>query len=219
MSSGLCLQDRPTLLRLSIVARPFAWSWPCSLGHLYSGLEWLVRYFIIHLPGQAHQLLRQRHRFYISLCRRLRSLAALSHGSGSTFASVYWKFNVFFSISRNVSDWLDSVLFLVVSPRNPLAMYKLGAPVRELTLSYDYRSTPNPESQTLRPTAYVRPHSAHLMSPSSDMVGPSPVTSNGTETTEIDDEEQSEPGDEPATEGTGRPPQVGSYLCSCTSLH
>lgn len=94
-------------------------------------------------------------------------------------------------------------------------MCKLGASVRELTLFSDHRSTPNPESQTLRPTAYVRPHSAHLMSPSSDMVGPSPVTSNGTETTEIDDEEQSEPGDEPVAEETRGPLQVESYLCSC----
>ncbi|KAF3764552.1 hypothetical protein M406DRAFT_258214 [Cryphonectria parasitica EP155] len=52
-------------------------------------------------------------------------------------------------------------------------------------------SSQNPaDSQTLRPTTYVRPQSAHLLSPSSDIVGPSPVTSNGTETTEIDDEEQ-----------------------------
>jgi hypothetical protein len=35
----------------------------------------------------------------------------------------------------------------------------------------------------------------HLMSPGSDLVGPSPVTSNGTETTEIEDE--------PADEVTG----------------
>jgi hypothetical protein len=36
----------------------------------------------------------------------------------------------------------------------------------------------------------MRAHSAnfHLMSPGSDLVGPSPVTSNGTETTEIEDE-------------------------------
>ncbi|EAQ93468.1 hypothetical protein CHGG_01703 [Chaetomium globosum CBS 148.51] len=34
----------------------------------------------------------------------------------------------------------------------------------------------------------MRPSSAHLMSPNSDIVGPSPVTSNGTATTEIEDE-------------------------------
>lgn len=46
------------------------------------------------------------------------------------------------------------------------------------------------------------------------MVGPSPVTSNGTETTEIDDEEQSEPGDETGAAETGGPRQVGSFRCS-----
>lgn len=72
-----------------------------------------------------------------------------------------------------------------------------------------FRSTPNPvDSQTLRPTSYVRSHSAHLMSPSSDIVGPSPVTSNGTETTEIEDEALSETGDQVAPVETGGTPQV-----------
>ncbi|GAB1310289.1 SEC7 domain-containing protein [Madurella fahalii] len=45
------------------------------------------------------------------------------------------------------------------------------------------------ESQSLRPNSFTRPSSAHLLSPNSDIVGPSPVTSNGTETTEIEDDE------------------------------
>ncbi|KAK4154749.1 hypothetical protein C8A00DRAFT_42554 [Chaetomidium leptoderma] len=49
-------------------------------------------------------------------------------------------------------------------------------------------SSSGPDSQSLRPYSFMRPSSAHLMSPSSDIVGPSPVTSNGTETTEIEDE-------------------------------
>lgn len=53
-------------------------------------------------------------------------------------------------------------------------------------------SSSGPDSQALRPNSFTRPSSAHLMSPSSDIVGPSPVTSNGTETTEIEDEEVEE---------------------------
>lgn len=64
------------------------------------------------------------------------------------------------------------------------------------------------DSQALRPTSYVRPHSAHLLSPSSDIVGPSPVTSNGTETTEIDDEALSETSDQPSASEVEGPPQV-----------
>lgn len=71
------------------------------------------------------------------------------------------------------------------------------------------RSSPNsPDSQMLRPTGYVRPHSAHLLSPSSDIVGPSPVTSNGTETTEIDDEEQEAAYRPAPAEATSSTPQV-----------
>jgi hypothetical protein len=44
------------------------------------------------------------------------------------------------------------------------------------------------DAQSLRPNSFMRPSSAHLMSPNSDIVGPSPVTSNGTATTEIEDE-------------------------------
>jgi hypothetical protein len=64
------------------------------------------------------------------------------------------------------------------------------------------------DSQTLRPTSYVRPNSAHLLSPTSDIVGPSPVTSNGTETTEIDDEALSETSDQPSASEHEGPPQV-----------
>ncbi|KAJ0122172.1 hypothetical protein J7T55_002684 [Diaporthe amygdali] len=64
------------------------------------------------------------------------------------------------------------------------------------------------DSQSLRPTSYVRPHSAHLLSPSSDIVGPSPVTSNGTETTEIDDEALSETSDQPSAPEPESPPQL-----------
>ncbi|KXX80467.1 hypothetical protein MMYC01_202901 [Madurella mycetomatis] len=60
-------------------------------------------------------------------------------------------------------------------------------------LSSDYillaSTSSAPDSQSLRPSSFVRPSSAHLLSPNSDIVGPSPVTSNGTETTEIEDDE------------------------------
>lgn len=49
----------------------------------------------------------------------------------------------------------------------------------------------------------------NLMSPS-DIVGPSPVTSNGTETTEIEDEEAEGP--PVAASHTTIPPQVGALL-------
>ena len=50
------------------------------------------------------------------------------------------------------------------------------------------RSSDGPDQNSLRPNSFVRPASIHLMSPSSDIVGPSPVTSNGTEATEIEDD-------------------------------
>lgn len=89
-----------------------------------------------------------------------------------------------------------------------------------LTMNRRPRSTPTPmDSQSLRPTSYVRPHSAHLLSPSSDIVGPSPVTSNGTETTEIDDEALSETSDQPSASESEGPPQVWDHVCrSCYSL-
>lgn len=61
-----------------------------------------------------------------------------------------------------------------------------------LTDSFNFSSSAS-DSQSLRPTSYIRPNSAHLLlSPTSDIVGPSPVTSNGTETTEIEDDEAEE---------------------------
>jgi hypothetical protein len=57
-----------------------------------------------------------------------------------------------------------------------------------LTVVSHDRSSSGHDPQSLRPNSFMRPSSAHLMSPSSDIVGPSPVTSNGTATTEIDDE-------------------------------
>lgn len=75
------------------------------------------------------------------------------------------------------------------------------------------------DSQSLRPTSYVRPHSAHLLSPTSDIVGPSPVTSNGTETTEIDDEAQSETSEQPSVPEVESPPQVWDLTSlSCSSF-
>lgn len=49
------------------------------------------------------------------------------------------------------------------------------------------------------------------MSPSSDLVGPSPVTSNGTETTEIDDEIQEEEQNHNARVENSQPQQ--SQVC------
>ncbi|KAJ9130416.1 nitrogen permease regulator 2, partial [Pleurostoma richardsiae] len=70
-------------------------------------------------------------------------------------------------------------------------------------------STSSIDSQSLRPNSYPRSHSAHLlMSPTSDIVGPSPVTSNGTETTEIEDEVSEEAGAHP----TAANPQVQPQL-------
>ncbi|KAK3943694.1 hypothetical protein QBC46DRAFT_418926 [Diplogelasinospora grovesii] len=58
-------------------------------------------------------------------------------------------------------------------------------------------SSSGSDSQSLRPHSFMRPSSAHmLMSPSSDIVGPSPVTSNGTDATEIEDDLAEEHADE-----------------------
>lgn len=58
---------------------------------------------------------------------------------------------------------------------------------------YTSRSSTSPaDSQSLHPDSVQRVSaSLSLVSPS-DLVGPSPVTSNGTETTEIEDEESDE---------------------------
>lgn len=64
------------------------------------------------------------------------------------------------------------------------------------------RASPTPDTQTLRPGSAQRlSGSPSLVSPS-DLVGPSPVTSNGTETTEIEDEESDE-----VNQSTQRGPQ------------
>ncbi|KAK4451769.1 hypothetical protein QBC34DRAFT_295029 [Podospora aff. communis PSN243] len=70
-----------------------------------------------------------------------------------------------------------------------------------LSSQYMASSSAGTDPQSLRPNSFVRPSSAHLMSPSSDIVGPSPVTSNGTDTTEIDDELGSEHAEEERTNG------------------
>lgn len=118
-------------------------------------------------------------------------------------------FSQFQDMSVTISSFIAPVLlslFFFWSMSSLLSCLRCLSP--KLTSMCRSRSTPNPESQTLRPTAYVRPHSAHLMSPSSDMVGPSPVTSNGTETTEIEDEEQLDSGYYQTTAEAGGPPQV-----------
>ncbi|KAK6949491.1 hypothetical protein Daesc_009573 [Daldinia eschscholtzii] len=71
------------------------------------------------------------------------------------------------------------------------------------------RSTGSVESGSLRPSsALARPSSAnnYLMSPS-DIVGPSPVTSVGTEITEIDDEASDEVRSQPTTADPNQQPQ------------
>jgi hypothetical protein len=70
----------------------------------------------------------------------------------------------------------------------PAENERLRSPFRHL-------SSPPPatDSSLLRPSSVnrVSSHSTHMMSPS-DIVGPSPVTSNGTETTEIEDDASDE---------------------------
>lgn len=64
------------------------------------------------------------------------------------------------------------------------------------------------ESVPTRPNSVLRAFQSQVMSPTSDIVGPSPVTSNGTETTEIEDDEPAEPG----REHNHFQPQVGKKL-------
>ncbi|KAI8965427.1 hypothetical protein F5Y11DRAFT_344587 [Daldinia sp. FL1419] len=74
---------------------------------------------------------------------------------------------------------------------------------------YRPMSTGSVESGSLRPSsALARPSSAnYLMSPS-DIVGPSPVTSVGTEVTEIDDEASDEVRSQSTTADTNQQPQL-----------
>ncbi|KAK3310214.1 uncharacterized protein B0T15DRAFT_29088 [Chaetomium strumarium] len=77
----------------------------------------------------------------------------------------------------------------ITSRYSPHADMSLStAPESPAVPSQYMASSSGADSQSLRPNSFMRPGSAHLMSPSSDIVGPSPVTSNGTETTEIEDE-------------------------------
>ncbi|KAL8414192.1 hypothetical protein RB594_005423 [Gaeumannomyces avenae] len=91
----------------------------------------------------------------------------------------------------------------VESPNSPAVANRKSLPISspESTSS----------SQGLHPHTFARPQSFghHLMSPISDIVGPSPVTSNGTETTEIEDEESMEAGFFGAT---SQHPQLRSSL-------
>ncbi|KLU84011.1 hypothetical protein, variant [Magnaporthiopsis poae ATCC 64411] len=90
----------------------------------------------------------------------------------------------------------------VESPNSPAVANR-----KSLTMSSSAESTSSSQ-QGLQPHTFARPQSNfghHLMSPISDIVGPSPVTSNGTETTEIEDEESMEAG----FPGSGHPqPQL-----------
>ncbi|KAK0751507.1 hypothetical protein B0T18DRAFT_320312 [Schizothecium vesticola] len=77
------------------------------------------------------------------------------------------------------------------------AEMSLSAGPESPALSSQYMaSSSGSEPHSLRPNSFFRPSSAHLMSPLSDIVGPSPVTSNGTETTEIEDDLGSEHAEE-----------------------
>ncbi|KAL1913626.1 hypothetical protein Sste5344_000590 [Sporothrix stenoceras] len=71
------------------------------------------------------------------------------------------------------------------------------------------------ESVPTRPNSVLRAFQSQVMSPTSDIVGPSPVTSNGTETTEIEDDEPSEPG----REHNHFQPQVGNSTPEPQSLN
>lgn len=103
------------------------------------------------------------------------------------------------NLMSSLSSFRDMLVHIPLSSNHPIYIpisltsctWLLLPLLQDLTAISSFRSTPSPaDSQMLRPMTYTRPHSAHLLSPSSDIVGPSPVTSNGTETTEIDDEEQ-----------------------------
>ncbi|KAK3985388.1 hypothetical protein QBC44DRAFT_157505 [Cladorrhinum sp. PSN332] len=78
----------------------------------------------------------------------------------------------------------------IMSSYSPHAEMSLSSGPDSPALQSQYMaSSSSNDSQSLRPNSFTRPGSAHLLSPLSDIVGPSPVTSNGTETTEIEDEE------------------------------
>ncbi|KAI0009426.1 hypothetical protein F4779DRAFT_617600 [Xylariaceae sp. FL0662B] len=87
----------------------------------------------------------------------------------------------------------------ISSPESPAAPHSHFRPM----------SSGSPEPSSLRPSAAARPSSAnnHLMSPS-DVVGPSPVTSVGTEITEIDDEISDEAWSKPTAANPDPQPQI-----------
>jgi hypothetical protein len=72
-----------------------------------------------------------------------------------------------------------------------------------------HRSSGGSDNTSLRPNSMIRSHSSHLMSPSSDIVGPSPVTSTTSAGTEIEDE---------ATEETARQANVDQAAPSQVGL-
>lgn len=78
------------------------------------------------------------------------------------------------------------------------------------------RSSSSAESSGLRPSSAAAARSSpapYLLSPS-DIVGPSPVTSVGTEATEIEDEASDEAQSLSSAAGSEAQPQVGSTHCS-----
>ncbi|KAK3694888.1 hypothetical protein B0T22DRAFT_85974 [Podospora appendiculata] len=75
----------------------------------------------------------------------------------------------------------------ITSGYSPHADMSFSSSPESPALHSQYMASSGSDSQSLRPNSFMRPGSAYLMSPSSD-IGPSPVTSNGTETTEIEDD-------------------------------
>ncbi|KAB5549953.1 hypothetical protein GE09DRAFT_1288503 [Coniochaeta sp. 2T2.1] len=70
----------------------------------------------------------------------------------------------------------------ILSSYSPLGDMSVSSPESASVQSqYIARSSTGSDTQSLRPNSFIRSNPAHLMSPSSDIVGPSPVTSNGTE--------------------------------------
>lgn len=84
-----------------------------------------------------------------------------------------------------------------MSPFSPMTDMSVSSPDSPAISQQFLPLRPSPDSQNLRPTSMPasmhRPPSANFLTSPSDIVGPSPVTSTGTETTEIEDEEQTHP--------------------------
>ncbi|OIW26109.1 hypothetical protein CONLIGDRAFT_582054 [Coniochaeta ligniaria NRRL 30616] len=93
----------------------------------------------------------------------------------------------------------------ILSSYSPLGDMSVSSPESaSLQSQYMARSSTGSDTQSLRPNSFIRSHPAHLMSPSSDIVGPSPVTSNGTE---IEDEATEETAEQ-ANLDAAPPPQL-----------